>query len=125
MAPKTSTTVSPHRRLALAWFGSVLLFTVSATAACAQSAPPSVGEEVTPRSVLQLYDAPPSGVLGQTGNPAGKADPAKKYRVTKLTTFRNAVGRQFWVFLQQDAGPVAGWALAGDDADPVRNLKRQ
>ena len=116
--------VSPQRRRALAAAGLAVAALLAAPAALAQGAPPAVGEAVAPTASLQLYAAPPGGLLGQTGNPAGRADPGKTYRVARLATFRNALGRQFWVFLQQDGGPTAGWALAGDDADPARNLRR-
>ena len=125
MTPEIAILASPPRRRAFAAVGLALFAgLLGGPAALAQSAPLAVGDEVAPKAALQIYDAPPSGVLGQTGNPSGKADPSKKYRIGKLSTFRNALGRQFWVFLQQDGGPTAGWGLAGDDADPARNLKR-
>lgn len=108
-------------KLALAAGGLAL---AAAPAHSAPGAPINVGDLVSPRAALTLYDAAPSGIFGQAGKALGAADVAKKYRIDKTAVFRNALGQQFWVHMQQEGGASAGWGLAGDDADPARNLAR-
>ncbi len=121
MAPNSHRRRAGSRRFWLAPAVGAIFAASFVSGALAQNAPVGIGAVVTPKAAFPLFEDSPGGLLSQTGRQLAVANPASHYKVTQARVFRNLLGAQYWVYLQPDGGG-GGWALAGDGADPARNL---